>query len=509
MIRHDTRDDAGIALVTVLGMAILGTTIALVVVTMSIMVAQDSGRDRTRTIEVHAAEAALDATMAELEIASPCDAPSFSPATYSDGADETVVTVSIEYKDDAGNVVGCTAGALDGTPASAVVTATATATRDFTGLDPERTLVAQLALTPRTSVSNDAALYSSADLVLASGMDIAPQLSSENADVWIDEGHWDCGSGSYLTGSLIMPDGSLDFDSDCSVTGDIWVEYDFYLSGSNSSTGSAGGDVTVRSGDLEGRNHLYFGGDVTVGGSLDMANSKIVYSGGPQQYNVGADAITDIEPVGIPYIEYDFLDWQAMGFVEQDDEDLYDMLLDQWSIASNETWRSGPVSNCQYHGWIANGNSIEFPSVPTVYDLRECDNVKFNNGNTLELYADTALFMQDFHSTGNLTIVSGDGEPHSFWAIVPQPTGGYSAGDIESSTAITVDPAISTFWYSPNEVEVRSSSDIVGQIYGGTVKFTSGRSLIYTNVGVPGVSLVTAAQTDNGFIVELLAKQED
>ena len=146
------QDDSGVALVMAMGVALLGIMVAGIVITMTIIAANDSGRDRVRTAEVHTAEAAVDTTMAILETTTPCPGPAFSGITYGSGPEASTVAVTIEYTKE--NALGatvdltCIGGLLSDVPSKAVITATSTAVKTQQGLQPVRTLQAQVNLTP-------------------------------------------------------------------------------------------------------------------------------------------------------------------------------------------------------------------------------------------------------------------------------------------------------------------------------------------------------------------------
>ena len=124
VVRRQMRhDDSGIALVSAMGVALIGITVASLVIIQTVVASSDSGRDRLRTSEVHSAEAAIDATMAELEVSTPCGAPSFSPLRMGSGSQETQVTVTIQYYDASGAIT-CNAGVPARMPSRAVVQAT-------------------------------------------------------------------------------------------------------------------------------------------------------------------------------------------------------------------------------------------------------------------------------------------------------------------------------------------------------------------------------------------------
>ncbi|SEI86433.1 hypothetical protein [Demequina mangrovi] len=497
---HTRRDD-GVALVAAMGIALIGMMVATIVITQTIYAVNDSGRDRTRTAEVHSAEAALDATLAELEVASPCSAPSFSPITYGDGASATEVVVTIAYSDDSGPLTACTDDVIDGLPSHAVVTAVATPVNPVPGVDPERKVVAEVNLEPHISLSEDAAIFTASDLYTGTGFSLSPALLASSADVWIDDGDWTCQNGSQLNGSLISPQGSITFsNANCRVEGDIWVQNDFKIHQPPADGEAAGGDLTVRSGSLYNYRPFSIGQDILVGGSHGTAQA--VTAGGTIEYNVGAANIRDVAPVGLPEIEYVPADWISEGFTVASKTDFINAVKASWPDAKNGELNK--ADDCEFSN---NGGNpaIVLPATKTLYDLRTCD-VKLQNNITIELYADTVIFLKSYTSTNNIVIKSGDGGAHKFWAIVPHSNG---TGTIRTHSPVSIVAPVESFWYTPGDLFLHNSSQFRGQVYGGDVDVHAAAGFEYTNVGVPGVELVSAATLDEGFVVEIVNKREE
>ncbi|WP_062078877.1 hypothetical protein [Demequina globuliformis] len=500
------RGDDGVALVAAMGVALVGIAVAAVVITQTIVAVNDSGRDRLRTTEIHAAEAAIDATMAELEYESPCGAPSFSPLTLNADTQATEVTVQIEYyNDDSASPISCSGGNLTALPNRATVTATAEGLTDSVGLNPVRVMQSSLALEPRTQLSEDAAIFSATDVFVGAGFTLSPQLLDQKADVWIDGGNFNCSGGAKMNGSLIVPDGSVNFsNSACHVGGDLWTQDGATFPSTASAKYSVDGNTTVRSGNLENNNPISLGGDVTVGGS--KVTAQPLTANGTVRFNVGADSIQNITPVGLPVINYVPSDWT--GFVRRDHMDLARRINDQYPL---KDWNKPYPEKCEYLGWIGEiKGPVKLPSTPTMYDLQGCRNGHGNgfysaSGFGFELYADTVIFANNFKSVNPLTFSSGDGRPHTLWVIVPNSTG---SGSINISTPMTVMPPIESFWYAPGDVHIQNSSQFIGQVYGGDVDVHTPATFVYSDVGVPGVDLVSAAQSSSGFVVELLYKRE-
>jgi hypothetical protein len=502
MIRNrlaQASDDRGVALVAAMGVALIGMMVASLVIAQTIMASNDSGRDRLRTTEIHTAEGAIDATMARLETESPC---TINPQDIGGGVQETRVTVELFYFDDlSATPIGCTGGTLDAVPTKATVRATSVGTRDSVGLNPERTLEANLALVPRPEQSEDAAIFSGTDISVGAGFTLSPKVLDSGADVWVDDGDWDCSGGAKLDGSLIVPQGSVKFpNSQCHVGGDVWAQNGFRNNSTGAGTYSVDGNLTVRSGNLTTDNPLYVGGDILVGGSkvgYHPANAE-----GTAKYNVGPGAITDIAPVGLPIINYTPSDWA--GFQKLNKVDMSNLINAQYPMQS---WERSEIDKCNYAGWISSiKGPVKLPATDTVFDMRSCPSgFRTQSGFAFELFADTAIFPNSFTTSNPLTFSSGDGNPHKLWVIVPHATGN---GFISNSTPMTIKAPLESFWYAPGRVDINNSSSFIGQVYGGDVTIHTPATFTFTNVGVPNITLGSSATTSSGSYVELLYKRE-
>jgi hypothetical protein len=269
----------------------------------------------------------------------------------------------------------------------------------------------------------------------------------------------------------------------------------------------------VRSGNINNNagNWLRVGGDVTAGNNI--ANPHRIDSGGTVRANVGTDNVPDREPLGMPEIEYVVSDWtgQDPPFQPRSKDDFTDLVKSEWNVLPSQSWKTGPIENCQLQSWIAPYPKppIDLPSTPTVYDLGDCDPLRFNNGVTLNLHADTAFFVSSWQSVGDLDIQSPSGEAHKIWFIVPFSSGaGFDPGPITSSTPINVVAPAESFWYTPETLTLRTNNFMRGQIYGGSLDFSSSNIFEYTDVGVPGGTLVSVNPSTNGSHVEIIYKRE-
>lgn len=490
------RDDSGVALVMAMGVALLGMIVAGVVVTMTITAANDSGRDRVRTAEIHSAEAAIDTTMAILQTITPCPSPAFSGTTYGSGPEATTVEVTIAYYKNAANLT-CSSGFLSDVPDRAVITAKSTPINAQQGLQPERTLQSEVNLTPIYSPGAKAAIFSANGLGTSAAFHLEPGTPGESSNVWIDNGDWTCKGGSSqikTVGSVFLPGGSLDLQNNCVVDGDVWTQNNLSTSASSESN-AVSGSITVRSGNLSLSKPLTINGSARLGNATD---TDLTALGGITD-NLGASGIANLSPVGLPQIEWTPATWMAEGFAVNDAEDFGDRMDASWS---------GPNGNSPCSSWN-NTTPIVLPTGKTVYYLpSSCPGTIEVKKGALELHGDTAIILNGLSVTQSFTVTAVGG-PHKLWIIVPYSAPGTGSRGLDSnSTSITFDASIEAFLYAPGSVSMNPHGNYRGQIYGGTVDLKNDSDMVYENVGVPGVDLGASTSSIVGFEVELVNKRE-
>lgn len=490
-------DDSGVALVMAMGVALMGIMVAGVVVTMTITAANDSGRDRVRTAEVHSAEGAVDTTMAILQTSTPCPGPAFSGATYGSGSSATTVAVSIEYSK-AGVPLTCSSGVLSGIPSKAVITATSTAVKTQQGLQPVRKLQATVNLTPVYSPSATAAIFSASGLGTSAAFHLAPGTPGESANVWIDSGDWSCTGGSSqikTIGSVFIPAGSLNLRNNCVVDGDVWAQNNLTTSASSESN-AVSGSITVRSGDLALSKPITISGTALLGKATDTDLTAL----GGITANVGAAAIPNLTSVGLPKIEWVPATWTApaQGFTVKTAAD--------FGVLMNASWGTGGNSPCAT--W-KNTTPIVLPVTKTVFYLPSaCPGTINIQKAALTLRADTAIILNGLSVTQSFSVTSVGGA-HKLWIIVPYSAPATGSRGLESnSTNITFDANTEAFLYAPGTVSMNPHGNYRGQIYGGTVNLKNDSDMVYENVGVPGVDLGAGTSSIIGFKVELVNKRE-
>lgn len=468
-LRLNFRRDDGVALITAMGIAIVGMMVLVVLVSMVVMAVNDSGRDRVRTIEVHAAEAALDSTMAALEAANICD---YDPPNYGEGSQEAAVDITIEYFNDAG-AVDCTGGVFSAEPTNAVITSTATSVQPQAGIDPVRTVQTEVIMTPRIVEGVNAAIFSGGTLT-NNGNSLTVNDSTDGpADIWLEAaGEWECTAGSgnkRVYGSVYLPLGYLTIGNNCLIVDDVWTESGLY---GGAGENVIGGDLTVRNGTVSSTH---------VSGSALIADTT---SGVTADYGVSySSAIPTILPAdgsAFPQLVYDPGTYYPGFPVIDGNSD--SLCTDQWK------------------------NTVTLSSSDAVYNFTGCD-LDWKNNLTLEINADTVIWANSI--SGQQTYVVSGGGDHKLWIMVPW-TDGVSEGDIDlRGNALEADANVQIFIYTPGEIYLNPHGNFHGQLYGGTdVTFKNKSELTYAYVEIPGYDFSSDFTQAAGYDLEIVYKRE-
>ncbi|WNM25775.1 hypothetical protein [Demequina capsici] len=528
--------DRGSALVAAVGVAIIGMMLVAVVVTQAVMVTNDSQRDRVRTTEVHSAEAAVDATLASLRTGAICS----RDYTYGTGTTATTVTVSLKYYDDSTELT-CASGTLSDTATKAVVTATSTPVNPGIGIQPERIMEATVNLQAIATSIPGAALFSGGTINPGGGYNVSAAADSEAAAVWQDSGDWLCNpNNTSIDGSVFVPNGSATFQSQgCYVTGNVYAKT-FIQAQVKAANGGyhIGGNAVAFSGNLVLNNPITIKGNLAVGGTVPLGT--VQWKGSSISGTV-CSANTTVcpgleyyTPVGLPEIDYYPAEWTGWtlsnkaGFATQVENAWYPTFTKSWQ----NTNLASDLGNCTVPANMSDA-IVNFPSdkskTKTVYDMRDCAlKIQSHSGNTyftMNLWADTVLFVKSLDVTNGLVVQSGDGKEHQFAIIVAdggtqnngvaecttRSSTGYTPGNISlSSAAITVAPEITIFMYTPCNIGFQNKSTSYGQIYGGTVTVgQTGTEFIYKQVNLPGVALtIDQSSASSGYYVQIASKRE-
>jgi len=503
--RH--KDDEGSALVAAVGVAMIGAALCLIVVAQSISVTRDAGRDAVRTSEVHAAEAVVDTLIERLNVSNPCPTVTFNNVAQGSVAVNVVATIS--YADAAGPLTTCTGGVIVGTPTRATISATSTPVQASVGLEPVRTLEASVQLVPRAGHS--AAIYSATQPSNGAGFTLGPLIPTDTANVWVDAGNFDCNTNITIDGNLTVVQGSTTMSGGCSVSGHVWTQTSLTVN-SSSSLPRAGDGVTVRTGNLNIANaNQVFYGNIELGGVVTgwNANTMQVINGSV----FTNQTIPNLTPIGLPVVGIVPSDWAGFTFKSRAGWKA-DMIAG--TVGGINTYQTGQLDSCTLANWMANSQTGGFAYVNlpqfVAYDLTGttglgCSQLKLQNIHFV-LTGDVVFFVKDLSATNPVEAVSGDGQPHNIWFIVPNKNhpsmpSGYASGNITFDSASNkFQNPISIFLYTPGNLNFNNPTLTSGQMYAKKVTIGPNTQFEYTSVGIPGVNLSTTHAVGSDVSVE-------
>ena len=530
--------DAGSALVAAIGVAVVGIALSTIVVSQAIVVMNDAARDRVRTVEIHAAEAALDATLKVLETETPCD----GNMSVSEGVNAVDVAITIKYSAAGANpgdgllplVCDPDTDTLSGTPVQAEITAHATPTAATpAGVRAERKIQTTVNLVPTIIPSMGAAIFVGGGTFTASNQgQVQPLDPAYPAQVWIEGKDWLCSNSYEITGDVITTDGSIRLDNTCRVKGNTWSTKNateaWGLKLANQ--GAVEGDAVVYAADLlvDG-SQQFIGGDLSVGGNIGQeywwGRWTVVGTVCSNNFGPACGTLPLYEAKGLAEVTYDPTDWPA-SFVEKDLAGFVADLIDPANnpgLSANEK-KAIQDNPCHLDNQIK--HALNLPTTDRIYDLRACEYDGFtpSNGQTFVVHSDVAFFSKAFHTSNQFLMMTNDtgaDVAHDVWFIVPDfgPAGdGVSTcpytpssggGQIMFSNQTKIQDPVHLFVFTPCTADISNNSDLVGQIYGGTVKTSNDFTLLYTGMGIPGVDLGGPPTTsEDGYSVEIVNKRE-
>ncbi|KQR16198.1 hypothetical protein [Cellulomonas sp. Leaf334] len=509
----DSGDDRGAALVAAVAVALIGVMLVTVVVANAVAAARDSGQDRARTTDIHTAEGAVDAVYAELETWTPCSWPAGGPLVGGTSPSRTTATATIAYFSASGTALTCGAGGTvsGGTPASAVVTATA-----LSGDGTKRSVQAKVALTPSTNQGSGAAIFAANSIMTTNNFTVTTTLPDTDVDVWVDGGNVNCNSNVQIKGNLIVVNGTVDISNSCRVTGNLWSKKQLTVH-----QAAPGGLQTVGQ-SLYVTANAYLAAGTKIGGDVLLTGTRTGGTpivGGALRQSVAPANIPQYVPVKLPEVLYRPADWT--GFVNTGDRQASYRTWVRGQAAANgaPTWADAvntTKDQCKVAGasYDANGPLVG-PAVPTVFDTTNCAETRFEGGLNIKLRSDMVIFAKSFYSTGDFKVTSADGAQHKFWVIVPdrnpngiaECTGG--AGNIKNDSGSLAIAPITLFMYTPCTIDTNNSTDFYGQLYGGTVQLRNAMTMNYVPIGIPGVVLPSTDPVGSaGYRVDVVYKRE-
>ena len=477
IVRARLREDDGIALIVALNIMIIAIGLSLVVAWIAVTTNRDSGVDRQRAVSVNAAEAGVDAAFISLQSAGGTSNPLPCPGSADIGSltvatpDQPVVTRTIAYTDLQGTpITDCTTLRANAqrSPVRAIITATAKPVA-LGGVTQTRTRVFQALVTLKPVLQNgfQNAIFANATLQVNNNHTVYGNVG-DDANIY-SNGSVICPTGSQQTyhGNLFAQ-GGVDFEGQCSVTGDIWANNSVIV-GHNQST--VGGRVISSTSSVSLANLGNIGGTVFAGTTISpsCASPKCT-----QHLVQGAPPAQPFPQITKSRIG----EWTAPAPTG------LDYTLVTYTGACGDT----VISALQTLETNNPGQKTLFQTSCAINFVGSNTTAKnFSLTNDLVIFADGG-----FSTTNQVNMKSADGGSHKLYWIVPyenQPACSLaSPPNITTDNKFAVDSTVNMMMYTPCDAAIQNHAEQFGQIYaGGTATIDNNFDMAFRPLPVVGI----------------------
>jgi hypothetical protein len=504
--------ESGSALIAVLGVMAVASTIAITTTSVSMHAVGYTTSTRAGVQAEAAAEAGIDFAAANL-------ATSVCQSQYTNTS-TPIFSVTISWSalatspgnTDSSWVSGCPTGTT--AQRLKLVSVGTAALSGLAGNSSEnvRRVEAIFPYTPTpassTVIASGAALYAYAQVDPTINNLTINQASTTRPTIQYLTGSATCTSGSTISGDVILGAGGLSITSGCTINGDLWasnvvniqsgevtgnvhakgnggggdsvslstssmVDGDVFSEGPGTFSGKVGGNIV--SGPTPGNST--FSNKSSVGGSVVSAGTVTAPAGaikGTISINQGG-IVTPIIPIVPPWVDYAYN-------------------ASDWKTSAGSPYILLTMSACD-STTLANAlNTTQNSLTPIILDTRICGAITDLRGYNLALKSDTVIINNGFKLSSN-DIESSDTSDKRLWLITPDsninstpncPTG--SSGTI--SPHVTVGAHVGALIYTP--CVISNSGDIWrGQMYASSISTSSSFTLNFLPIGLPTVDLST------------------
>jgi hypothetical protein len=490
------RGDEGAALLTVLLITILVTSLLGLVVAATTANLRGSSLDRKRSQTAAASEAGVDATLANLQIG----AGSTLPCSLSGGVSGATYAVTVAYYatyPPSGSPLTCSNGTVAGSPMAAEITSIGSGGAAYKGAatsygDHTMTALVRMTAGAASGPVLDKAVFSDASVTLTNAWKLMSVSGSDSS--FYTNGNFGCNSLPNIAGS-VYAQGTASLTNSCTIAGDVWANGSITTSTANV---HVGGSIKSSTGGLSEGNHgIFVGKDIQVkttccGGSptpktQDGQNQTV---GGTIQTGVSLPAPPS---ESFPQITYDptaFPGFSVQTWANWEKTNATANAAPSWSTAYTGDCTAASAS------YSLNGPLVS-PTTPTIIDARSC-NLSFN-AISISLKSDLTIFMSSLTSSNGINVTSADGANHTIRFIVPWPTGATTcstsgAGGLTFNSGGTAIPSnVQMLLYTPGQASLTNNIDFYGQIYGCSLNASVNVTVRYTPVGAGGGSGGTPA----------------
>lgn len=464
-MKRQKQNDQGIAMVSLLAITAILTTLSVATFTLSTYGNNRSALSQARGTGIAAAESGIDHAMSMLGATPlPCTA----SGTLQSAPHTSSYTVTMTYYATfpiSGSALVCTPGVGPSAVPAAVQLESLGST---SGNELTRRMQALVRLTATPTGSMDKALFSESGFAPNNNITMYGYVGND-ADIYTN-GNFSCQSSQTIQGS-VFAQGTLTASNNCTVAVDYFARGNVNLSN----------NVTVNHDAKSSRGNISMSGNARVNHDAIAAGSN---TGGTVVNSRVSNAILNDPPSQVfPTIEWDAAAWSAAGWTRQIDHG------SDCTAAKNE---------------IA---AMSSQSTPTV--VRTTCALTWTGNNTIQLAADLAVFSTGgFTMQNNFTAQSTNSTVRKFYMVVPTSaaTPDCTSPGITFQNNTTFASTINTMLYTPCRVSIENNDGGYGQIYANNVAVSNSFDFHYRPATVPGVSW--NGSSSNTFTRDLIYKRE-
>ena len=468
------RDESGVALVTGLLAVTVAAFLAATAVSLSLHSNDASGRDRSRTQAIHAAEAGIDTAIATISGSTLATLPCTTTGSTS-ASPVAAWTVEVAYYatiDTTGPAITCVPGVgLTTVPGS--VTLRSTGQVNFGAATVTRVLQAQLELAPVLGAFSQA-IFSEGSPELANNI-VVNGNQGNDANFYTD-GSWICPNSTELKGS-VYAQGTINMSNSCTVAVDAWANGAVTMDQS----ATVHHDVMSSASSATLSNNVHIGRNVRVGTTCTGCTT-----GGSGRVQ---GSVTTYSPQGPPpELEYPQITFDQTAWTD-----------DGYTVVT--------TSDCNAaRSWLTSSANRNTRAV-----------LRITGGCTLAMWndevvrnADLAVFTDGPITLGggNMRFRSGSDAFHKLFLIVESTaTCGTDTWGAPGTIYMENQVGFSNlhyFVYGPCKVSfANNNSGARGQIYGSPVHIANRMSFTYFPTVVPGAGEVVGFDPKMGFLREI------
>jgi len=498
------RGDEGIALVVAIALILVVGMVIATVATIAIYESRATGRDRSRSEAVAAAELALDTYMAQIDgdyVATvPCGT---STSTVQVGPDTVEIETTVTYLKENGSLadpsthVSCTDLAL-GTPAAqAHVIATAEPGTQASQQPVARTVETLLDLTPVYANSMNKAIFGRAGITFANHVSLYGENGTPNADLYTD-GNIACQNNQEFQGT-IYAQGQVTMANSCRVAVDVHAGTLFRA---DNPSVTINGRVLVANGNATVNAKFSLGQQMLVSGTIDGGSKSQVCTPGKC-----------FEHATVPPVpQEDFPKMLWSGYTDFVSRGGYSNVQ---RFGPGGMSCTGSIPN-QHNGkadWVGYQiwkNFAEGTWNADTVVLVDCPQKVMYQGLDLTLPHNLVVYSKNGFVFSNKTIVASNDPSQNRALYLIQPYDALTCSTwtegISLDNQVTVRDEVDVLMYSPCNVRKANNTTYYGQIYaGGYAQIDNKLEMFYKPLPVFGVSDSTTVEA---YTTDILYKRE-